>query len=435
MQIKKYLCIISVTLFALSFSAQIQAAGNNTMESNMLQELKSMIEKQQAQIDRQAVELSELKKLLAGNSEALAAKADKAEVVDKEDIEATDKMVTSGLSNVNLSLYGQVNQAVLFTDNGDSSDWFLVDNSNSQTRFGLKATMDTGMGWDVSGRIEYGIVSNASSDVNQFNTFNATSDNFKLRWAEASFKKSSFGKISIGKGDSASNNTAEIDLSGTTVASYAHITDMTGSTLWYDNSTGTLSELKIKDVFDDFDGMSRTDRLRYDTPSFGGFSLATSASSGDAFDGALFFSRKYGETKVAAAFGVANPGDLIENTDLQYSGSVSVLLPMGLDATFSAGYQDLEDGSRENPTNWWGKLGYQTSFYTAAITAFSIEFGETADLWADGDKAKSWAAAIVHNVPDWGTELYITYRGHQLDSDFGDFDDIHAILTGARVKF
>ncbi|MDX2478112.1 MAG: porin [Gammaproteobacteria bacterium] len=434
---KKLRCasIVTATALTLGLTVQAQADSSNMMNNKMLQELKTMIEQQQAQINKQAAELTELKQQLSGNTKALTAKADKSELADIEATKATDKMVTSRFSNAKLSLYGHVNKAVLFTDNGDSSDWFVVDNINSQTRLGLKAAVDTGMGWVTGGRIEYGIVSNASSDVNQLDNHDATSTNFKLRWAELSFKNANFGKISLGKGDSASNNTAEIDLSGTTVASYAGITDMAGSTLWYDNSTETLSDIKIENVFSDFDGLSRTDRLRYDTPSFGGFSLAASGSSGDAYDGALFFSRQYGETKVAAGFGVADPGDLKDGADVQYSGSASVLLPMGLNATLSVGYLDQEDGSRDDPTNWWGKLGYQTKFYDAAVTAFSVEYGQTSDLRDDGDEAKTWGIAVVHNVTDWGTELYMAYRGHQLDSNFGDYDDINTFWTGARVKF
>jgi len=439
---KRYAGTIAATVFTLGMVAQVQA--DSTIDNKILQELKTMIEQQQTQINKQAAELTELKEQLSGNTKALTAKADKAELSNKADRaeladrgvnEATDKIVTSRFSNVNLSLYGHVNKAVLFTDNGDSSDWFIVDNINSQTRLGLKAAVDTGVGWIAGGRIEYGIVSNASSDVNQLDNHDATSTNFKLRWAELSFKNDIFGKISLGKGDSASNNTAEIDLSGTTVATYASIADMAGSALWYDNSTNTLSDIKIKNVFSDFDGLSRTDRLRYDTPSFGGFSVAASGSSGDAYDGALFFNRKYGETKVAAGFAVADPGDLKVGADVQYSGSASVMLPMGLNATFSSGYLDLEDDSRDDPINWWGKLGYKTKFYDAATTAFSVEYGETSDLRTDGDEATTWAVAVVHDIKDWGTEFYMTYRGHQLDSDFGDYDDINTFWTGARVKF
>jgi len=447
MRIGNYLCIATIPALFLCIAIQAQAEVSGMIDANMLQELKKMIERQQIQINRQAAELAELKKLLLEKSGELPAKTVKADKVDRVDkmhvatvedekeAKAADKMVISGLSNVNLSLYGHVNKAGLFVDSGDSSDWYVVDNTNSQTRLGLKAAVDAGRGWIAGGRIEYGIVSNGSSDVNQLTSYDATENNFKLRWAEVSFKKDQFGKISLGKGSSATDNTSRTDLSGTAVAAYSSISDMAGSVLWYDSSTSALSQLKIKNVFNDFNGLGRTDRLRYDTPSFGGVSLAGSGSSGDAYDGALLFSRKYGETQVAAAFGMASPGDLIEGTDVQYSGSVSLLLPIGFNATFSAASRDLEGDNREDSTNWWGKLGYKIKFYDAAITAFSVEFGETADLWADGDVARSWAAAVVHNVTDWGTELYMAYRGHQLDSDLGDFDDIHAFWAGARVKF
>ncbi len=108
---------------------------------------------------------------------------------------------------------------------------------------------------------------------------------------------------------------------------------------------------------------------------------------------------------------------------------------MGLSATFAAGYRELEDPSREDPTNWWAKLGYQTKFYDAATTAFSVDFGETSDLAADGDTGTTWAFAAVHDISDWGTEVYMAYRVYQLDSLTEDYDDIHTFWSGARVKF
>lgn len=426
---KKYSRIATGVGLALCLSIQAQASGGAMMNEEMFLQLKKMVEQQQEQLNKQAAEISELKKQLTGNTEALKKTA------AKEDSEETSTSVTSSHANVNLSLYGHINRAILFSDNGSSSDWYSVDNTNSQTRLGLKAGVDTASGWLVGGRIEYGIVSNGSSDVNQLNTHDATSSNFKLRWAEVSFLYDKFGKISLGKGSSASDSTAEVDLSGTTVAAYASISDMAGGMLWYDGSTDTLTSHKIKDVYSDFDGLGRTDRLRYDTPSFGGFSLAASGSSGDAYDGALLFSRKFGETKVAAAFGAADPGELIIGTNAQYSGSASVLLPMGLNATFSAALRDLKDSHRDDPTNWYAKLGYTTKFYNAATTAFSVDYGETSHLKTDGDTAKTWAIATVHNVTDWGTEFYLVYRGHKLDTNNYYFDDIHTFMAGARLKF
>ena len=432
MRMKRYGRIAAGAVFAVCLATQAQAGGSGSMgmDDNMLQELKRMIEQQQKQIDQQAAEIAGLKEQLSGNSEILAGKA------DKEDIKGLDKVVTSSFERVNLSLYGQVNRALLYGDNGDASKWYSVDNINSQTRLGLLASVDTTSGWNVGGRIEYGIVSNGSSDVNQFNTTDATADSFKLRWAEVNFKSDTFGKISLGKGDSASNNSTEVDLSGTAVAAYSSVTDMAGSMIWYNGVTPVSeSDPKIKNVFSNFDGLSRTDRIRYDTPSFAGFSLATSASSGDAFDGALLYNRAFQGTKVAAAFAVANPGDIIANTDVQYSGSASVLLPMGLNATIAYGYRDLIVEERDNPSNWWGKLGYKTVFYEGSSTAFSVDYGETSDLATNDDKAKTWALAAVHNIDDWATEFYATWRNYSLDNTIEDYDDINVFMTGARLKF
>ncbi len=429
MKMKRYVRMATGAALVIFLSSQVQASGSGSMggSEDMLQELKRMIEQQQAQLDRQAAEISALKEQLTGNSEAIGTKADKADVADN------DKMVISSKANVNVGLYGHVNRALLYVNNGDSSKWYSVDNSNSQTRLGLNALVDTGSDWKIGGRIEYGIYSNSSSAVNNLNT-NAGSG-FSLRWAEVHVAHDTFGKISLGKGDTASNNSAEVDLSGTSVASYAGISDMAGGSLWYEGDGGILTGTTISQVFSDFDGLSRQDRIRYDTPSFGGFSLAGSASSGDAFDGALLYNRKFGETKVAAALAAANPGDIVANADSILSGSISVLFPMGFNATFSSGYLDFEDGNRDNATNWWTKLGYQTRLLESGITSFSIDYGETADRRQEDETAKTWAVAAVHNMMDWGTEFYLAYRGHSLDSSSLDVDDIHTFWSGARVKF
>ena len=431
MRLRRYGRLAAGAALSLCLTSQVYASGSGSgmVDNDMLQELKRMIEQQQAQIDKQAAEIAALKEQLAGNTEAIGTKA------DKGDGPETDKMVNSSLANVNLSLYGHINKAALYGNNGDTSKWYIVDNTNSQTRFGLKASVESETGWLLGGRIEYGIVSNGSSDVNNIDNNNATSTNFKLRWAEVSLRNETYGTLSLGKGSSATDGTAEVDLSGTTVAAYSSIPDLAGSFLWYEGSTDTLSDLRIKDVFSNFDGLGRTDRIRYDTPSFAGFSLAGSAQSGDAFDAALLYSRSFNDTKVAAAFGVANPGDLIASVDTRYSGSASILFPMGFNLGFTVAYDDLKDNTRDDPTNWYAKLGYRTKFYDAATSSFSIDYGETADLRVNDEKAKTWSLAAVHNVIDWGTEFYLVYRYHQLDTDLFDFDNIHAFMTGARLKF
>ena len=426
---KNYLKAGALSALIIFCSTQVVAGGDTKVDSDMLHELKRMLEQQQAQIDQQAAEIAALKEQLSGNTEAIAVKA------DKEETKNLDKVAYSSLANVNVSLYGQFNPAVLYANNGDSSKLYVVDNTHSQSRLGLRARVDTTSGWQVGGRFEFGISGNASDDVNSWYTESASEDFFKLRWAEISFIRESYGKFSLGKGDSASNSTAEVDMSGTAVAMQDKTLWMASGTIWYDGSTDVLSELEVKDIYNGFDGLSRTDRIRYDTPVFGGVSLAGSYSSGDAFDGSVWYSREFLGTKVAAALGVANPGDIIPGADLLYTGSASLLFPAGISATFSGSLLDKKEEGLDDATVWWVKLGYKTSFYDAATTAFSLDYGESESISLNDEKGSTWALAAVHDVKEWGTEFYAIYRMYMADSERGDFDDVNSVMAGARLRF
>ena len=67
----------------------------------------------------------------------------------------------------------------------------------------------------LGSRIEVAFAPDESSQVSQNNE--SPGDFINERWAEASLASKSYGKISIGKGDTASNNTAEVELSRTDV--------------------------------------------------------------------------------------------------------------------------------------------------------------------------------------------------------------------------
>jgi hypothetical protein len=82
----------------------------------------------------------------------------------------------------------------------------------------------------IGSRIELAIAPNESGDVSQGNE--ESDDFFDQRWAEVSLASKRFGKLSLGKGDTASNNSAQVDLSKTDVVQYASIADMAGGLLF-----------------------------------------------------------------------------------------------------------------------------------------------------------------------------------------------------------
>ncbi len=223
-----------------------------------------------------------------------------------------------------------------------------------------------------------------------------------------------------------------MDLSGTTVVAYSGIGDLAGG-LEFARSDGTLGP-SIGDVFSNFDGLSRDDRVRYDTPSISGFKGSVSTIEGGAFDAALRFGGEIAETKVVTALGYADASSRDSRNFDQLNGSVSVLFPMGLSLTGAAGTRDA-DGGGDDPLFYYGKLGYTFDAFEFGATSVALDYAVTEDLDQEGDEFASYGAFLVQNVDRIATEVYLGARNHELDRVGDDFDDLFALLAGARVKF
>ncbi len=400
-----------------------------------LKALQELVIRQQQQLDAQAGQIRALNDKLDGvlgkteqNTASIAAKADRQDVENLK----SDKLVSSKVPKVDVSLYGQINRAGLWADNGDSSRVYFVDNNFSSTRMGLDAVAAATEWLNVGGKLEYEVISNNSMEVNQLEE--DTTASLKLRHADAFVESKTFGKVSLGQGSTSSDGSAERDLSGTTVVSYSAVQDQAGGQKWYDGISDTLLTSQVKSVIDNMDGLSRRDRIRYDSPVFSGLQLSASAIESGAFDTALSYSRKYGETTVAAALAYALSGDLSKWDD-QYDGSVSILLPSGLNFTVAGGFQQYDLTDRNDADYWYAKLGYKTQLFSPGITAFAVDYGMWNEFELNEDEAQSIGLAFVQDIADWGTEFYIAYRLYTLDREGASADDINTVMSGARVKF
>lgn len=443
MKIERFGPILIGTTIALSIAGQVQAAESGATDSEVLLQLKRMIEQQQAQLDKQSAEITTLKerlgagervaeppfrrKPLAGESQPMTA-----EVVDN-----ADKLVTSRNANIDVELYGQINRAGLWADNGDSSSVYFVDNSASSSRIGVntKGEIDD---YQVGAKIELQLNSNRSSRVytNEDGDEVTSGDGVAIRHVDGFFAKDGLGKFSFGRGNSASNGTSEIDLSGTKVAAYSGVHDMAGGQLYYDNPTRTLSDTHIRNTFSHMDGLSRRDRFRYDTPKFSGVMFSAGANEGDAYDFAGRYSRRFGSFKFAGALAWAIPGQLFGGDfNNQYNGSMSVLHDSGFNLTAAGGARDAKDSDRDDPTFYYGKLGYKAKIWDLGSSNFSIDYMKEDNLDQNDDVGRTYALAFVQDLKKWGTEVYLAYRNYDLERTDVDFDNVNALWAGARIKF
>jgi hypothetical protein len=281
-------------------------------------------------------------------------------------------------------------------------------------------------------RLEVAVAPDESSVVSQSNQ--APGDYYNTRWAELSLTSRKYGKVSAGKGDTASYTTAKVDLSKTDVVQYVNVANIAGGMLFRESGgAGTLTTLKVSDAFKDLDGLGRQSRLRYDTPRFFGFGLAGSIVSEQRFDLGLSWGATGHGFAAAAAAAIANPK--LDNTGLQYDGSFSALhIKSGLNLTVSGGLQERDSG--ENATNLYTKLGWLTDFTGFGTTAFGVDYALSRNLPSTQDRGYSIGAAVVQSFDQFATELYLQYRIYSLDRKSDpSVEDIHVGTVGARVKF
>lgn len=338
--------------------------------------------------------------------------------------------VTSGNKKVRLSLSGQVNRGLLFVDDGEETEVHNVDNDASSTRIRFIGEADASDTLTVGAAIEVQLESNSTASVNQNTTSSGEGpDNFTQRRLEVYFADKNLGKLWLGQGWTASEGSSEEDLSGTALAGYSDTDILAGGQI-FRNADNTLSTTNVKSAFTNMDGLGRTDRIRYDTPSIAGFTLATSLTQGEAKDVAVKYKTGYEGLKVAAILAYADP----DSTDVedQVNGSISVLLDGGLNATFAAGSQSTADN--RDPSFYYTKLGYKMGDH-----AFSVDYHRSDDTLsgaaAVGDEATSYGAQYVRTLKDWSTEAYVGIRNYELDRTGSDFQDVLGVLAGARVKF
>lgn len=418
-------CLSIALTFFIIFTSNPALADNKAM----LERLEKIIQQQQKQIEAQSKAIESLQK------QVNELQGETVETREKPMEKKPFEWVSPGSNKAKVKLYGQVNRGVLYVDDGDDETLYQVDNDNSSTRIGILGSIQGSETVDVGTKIEVQFESNSSSEVNQSNKRGVGSNSFTKRHLDLYVNSKNLGKLSVGFGSTASDTTCERDLSGTGVAGYSAIVDMAGGQFFYNNTTGVYSSSTIGSAFTNMDGLSRDDRIRYDTPSFKGLSASTSYIADGGGDVALRYLNKLGSVKVDAAASYANPGSKDSKNEYQMTGSLSALHDSGFNITFAGGSREHKSDADDDGLFAYSKVGYQDNFFSFGKTALAIDYGYYEDIEMNGDEASTIGAQFVQTFQEWNTEYYIGYRLYMLDRDGADLDDINAVLSGLRVSF
>lgn len=343
-----------------------------------------------------------------------------------------------------LRFYGQINKGILTYDDGQETESYgLIDNDNSNTRFGLTYTQSFAETWTYLGTIEvaYAPFSTSNTSILQQSPPSSAYEftNANIRKIDNKFSHPEFGAFYLGQGDMASNNTAEVDLSGTSVIGYSSVADSAGGQILR-QADGVLSDILVKNAFTNYDGLSRQVRVRYDTPLWSGFGLRTSYGRNllsdneqvreqDLYDVAAVYEGEFDDFKLVAQAAYSWKGS--DTTILDASGSI-LHVPTGLSVTAAAGTQDQDDVSG---SYGYIKFGWQGDVVSWGKTAIAVDYYGGSDIVTDGSDSESYALSIVQNIPRYNTELWLTWRAYDYSETDTAFDGSSAFFVGGRFKF
>jgi hypothetical protein len=268
-----------------------------------------------------------------------------------------------------------------------------------------------------------------------------SADRSNTRKAEVWIKDERLGKVSLGKGDMASNGSSEVDLSSTTVLSYSGMADWGGG--YFFRTNGGNFGPAIGRAWNNLDGDTRQNRIRYDTPSFGGFTLSASHRR-DVADIAVRFKKEWNSVRCAAAAAYAHDtGDKDYDFENWSSSASCIHTPSGLNLTVAYADRDFGNGNgaafdAEVDTDfYYVKLGIARRWNSHGKTAISIGYGETSDSVSQGDDTTALGIDFVQFIDSAALELFAGYRHWEYDDDqVGiSYQDMDHVIMGARMKF
>lgn len=380
---------------------------------------------------------------------------------------AAAKVVASGSEKVKMTISGQISREMTLIDDGEETEVKHMDNDYAPSMFRIGGEGKVNSETTIGTMIEMMITPNNSSATSQdaTNTNSGAASTHEARIVEIFFKNDTYGTVYMGKGSTGSDGSSELNLSimGVTQAPMANSLAFGGAIFkaGSDRDRAGANAPTVAGVLNEFVGMGRLNRIRYDSPTYFGTQFrATHADQGD-WDTSLWHQSKLAGFDIAGALAysqAANGQDYFGMVD----GSVSVLSPWGIGVHGGFGYRDLTAASAApgedpaSPFGWSAGVSYETQLIELGKSGIGYMYQAVNNNVVNGFSgadASSHQVAVVQQVDAASTEFYAAWTQFSLDTTeyFGaggayvagsgsgiqgvDYDDINVFSLGARVKF
>lgn len=381
------------------------------------------------------------------------------------ELEATT--ARKGNRKVSLTISGWVAEQVMAWDDGVESNVYVGGIGGtlaSHVKFTGQATISPGWTAGYVLHIEAtgneNLLQNQDNDnANQLNSGNGSVGLLQSYWF---IKSDHLGKVSLGKQSQASDNTAIlVDGSGSLVPANWVLFDVNNfgvrqgdgfSGLTIGGGFGGCSNMG--GAGGDCNGLTEN-VIRYDSPTFGGFSFSTSWGEDDMWDVAARYAGEFSGFKLAAAAAYTHSTDrnigapdafFTEDADADYFqvGAYAQHVPTGLFLYGAYGNFENSDtsqvlGDLESDTFYvkgglrqrWTPLGHTVLYGEYMEVESEFELGTDREL-------EQFGLGIVQEVDAAAMSLWLSYKHFEFDSNAAgeqNLEDFDLVKFGALINF
>jgi hypothetical protein len=387
------------------------------------------------------------------------------------ELEATT--ARKGTRKVSLTISGQISQELLFWDDGIRNDVYITGANTSNSRWRFLGTAKISPEITAGFLYEMQTYASASSSVNQTNGGDDLGiTQSTLREAMVWIEHSRLGRVSIGHGSNAANNSILVDLSGKGMAASNGVF-LHPAAFVIGQANGAYSNATWGNFFQGTGDWlnTRNEHIQYRTPTIAGFSLGTSFGEDNYWDVEGRYSGEFNGVRIAArlAYSVLSEFNAptlaftcTQNCDKeikQLAGSMSVRhMPTGLFFTGAAGWRDTDNYQfvvagptfSSESSFFYLSAGVARNITGIGDTVFYGEYSEWKGLAQDtfvdatsGDKLQHWGVGVVQHVDAAAMEFWLAYKNYSLDGGCNicgpipalAAEDFHVITAGTRIRF
>ena len=424
--------IMKGTMKFLVVSLLLHAGAASAQSIEQIEAYEKRINEQQQQLDAMREELEALKRM-AGVPEASveqhSSPHDADQVIDADT--GHEPVVVRRSDNGVLTLGGRLHRVIMQVDDGASTNGFFMDSDQGPTMLRADISSRVNSGWMLSGALEVGIQSNRPYQVSQDNPNPGT--DITVREADIELKSDEYGTLSFGRGFSAAWTVPEFDLSGTVPSALLATGNLAPGMRFVDRATNELSDIRVSTHFADTERLLLVDRLRYDSPSFGGgFQLSGTLAADARWDAALrFYPTNDNWTIRAAATYQHKPfQDVDDRYEIGFSARHN---ETGLNLTTGLVSGEARDG--RDLSAYIIKAGWLTNLNSLGYTAFSADYSLGSDARLTGDEAESIGIFVQQKWDALGLDLYGGFRRYDVDRPDIGLKPMNVFTMGAMYTF